>query len=378
MAAVSQLETAIMFPEDVFALTLEVLTEEVAGTPLAAPDPIQTDTYLARSILQKAIRRGLTPLALRAAATLLLLDKRTLWRRLLVTALEDLGIGEIDLLARIVSSMRNSSWRRRVGGDWPVICTLITQACAGTRCQSANDLWNVARSDPGLNPFKAALCDAELPDLLSLMTDESLPISKRGAAVLIALGEDAGPASPTHIMPDAGAIFSAFASAGRYSHVAALYQEAYRLSHLALAPLSLCLWNESQGMGLEGIDDDMPPVTWIGDVPGYALDQYTRPGLAALRRFAHTNPSWTAFAQAWDIPRAVWPKAVGELHFRGESAGVTNRRIWGMGQALYQRSTVLDCFMPEQAVPEGLLLIRQESPHMAKLRAGQLHTHHPA
>ena len=80
-------------------------------------------------------------------------------------------------------------------------------------------------------------------------------------------------------------------------------------------------------------------------------------------------------ADRWDIPRTDWPKAVGELHFRGESAKVTNRRIWGAGQTIYKRSSTLACFMPEEAVNEGLSLILRESPHMAILRAEQLHTH---
>ena len=366
-----------MFPEDLFGLTLEALADEVAATPVPIPDPLQTDSYLARSVMQKAIRRGLTALALRAAATLMVLDRRTLWRRLLVTALEDLGIGEIDLLARIVSAMRDRSWRNSVGGDWPVIVTLITQSCAGTRCQSANDLCNIATYTPDLDPFKTGLCDVELPDLLDVIIDETAPAAQRGAAVLIAIGETTSHA-PTHIPPDPGAVFEAFSVAGRYSHVAALYREAYRLSHLSLAPLSLCLWSESRGVELSGEDDVPPPVTWIGDLPGYALDQYTRPGLAAIRRFANTNAAWKAFAGSWEIPRTDWAKAVGELQFRGESAKVTNRRVWGPGQTLYKRSSTLACFMPEDAVNEGLSLILRESPHMAIVRAEQLPTHRTA
>jgi len=374
MVAISPVGDHTMFPEDLFGLTLEALADEVAVTPVPIPDPLQTDSYLARSVMQKAIRRGLTALALRAAATLIVLDRRTLWRRLLVTALEDLGIGEIDLLARIVSAIRDRTWRKSVGGDWPVIVTLVTQACAGTRCQSANDLCNIATHSPDLDQFKAGLCDADLPDLLMMITDDTAPIAQRGAAVLIAIGEATGHA-PIHIPPDPGAVFEAFAGAGRYSHVAALYREAFRFSRLSLAPLSLSLWSESRGIDVSGDDDDLPPVTWIGDLPGYALDQYTRPGLAAIRRFASTNPEWKAFADGWHIPRADSPKAVGELQFRGESAKVTNRRIWGAGQTLYKESSTLACFMPEEAVTEGLTLILRESPHMAILRAEQLHTH---
>ncbi len=361
-----------MFPETLFDFVLEQLAEEVAAAPVPPVKPLATDTYIARSVMQKAIRRGMTGLALRAASTLMALDRRTLWRRLLVTALEDLGIGEVDLLARIVAAARDRIWRANVGGDWPVVSTLIAQACAGTRCQSANDLWNLAENDPDLDAFKSDLCEAELGDLLVLMTDEAQPVAHRGVAVLIALGVPTGPAAPTHIASDPGAIFGSFTEAGRYSHVAAIYEEAYRQSRLALAPLSLCLWSGSRGVELAGRDDDLPPVTWIGEIPGFSLDQYTRPGLAAIRSFSHSSRAWRDFAERWQITRSDWPKAAGELLFRAEGAVVTNRRVWGVGQGLFARSMVLGCFMAESAVPEGLALIRHELPNLGRARAKSL------
>jgi len=310
----------------------------------------------------------MTELALRAAATLHQLDRRALWRRLIVTALEDLGVGEIDLLARIVAASRDRAWRQRVGGDWPVVTALIAQACAGTRDQSANDLYNIAQNAPELDDFKASLAEAYLPDLLDVMTDEDRPIGDRGAAVLIALGEPAGPAAPVHITPDPGAVFAAFAQAGRYSHVAAIYALAHRMSGLGLAPLSLCLWSASRDQPLEGRDDDLPPVTWNGDIPSFCKDQYTRTGGEAIRRFAYANPAWASFADRWAIPRADWKKAAGELLFRVEGAAVTNRRTWDLGQSLYARSASLGAFMPEAAVPDGMGLIRRELPHLDQLR----------
>ena len=206
------------------------------------------------------------------------------------------------------------------------------------------------------------------------MTDEAQPIEYRGVAVLMALGEDAGPAAPTHIESDAGAIFAAFAGAGHYSHVAAVYEEAHRQSRVSLAPLSLCLWSESRVQVLASQDDDLTSAAWIGDIPGFALDQYTRPGLAAIRQFAYSNPAWREFAERWRLPRSDWPRAVGELLFRAEGAVVTNRRTWEVGQRLYARSLQVGCFMPEAAVPDGWALILREGVNINQLRARTLST----
>ena len=359
-----------MFTESLFAFVLEQFAEEIDALDIPQPKPLEADGWITRSIMQKAIRRGMTDLALRAASTLVTTDRRTLWRRLLVTALEDLGIGEIDLLARIVAAYRDRSWRAQVGGEWRVVSALIAQACAGTRDQTANDLWNIARNDPGLDDFKSGLCDANVDDLLYIMCADHQPVVHRGVAVLIALGEDAGSAAPTHIRADPGAIFAAFADAGRYGHVAATYEQAYRQSRLALAPLSLCLWSESRDAELSGHDDDVPPATWAGDIPTFALDQYTRGGGASIRRYVGQSDEWKTFASRWGIEHANWTKAAGELLFRAEGAVVTNRRTWPLGQSIYDRSRTVGCFMPVQAVTEGLALIRRQLPLMDSLRLG--------
>ena len=357
-----------MFPEELFQFVLEQLADEIGARGTPTRNPIQTDTYIARSVMQKAIRRGMTSLALRAAATLLATDPRVLWRRLVVIAMEDLGVGEGDLLARIVAASRDRAWRTKAGGDWPVITSLIEQACAGTRCTSANDLRNLATHDPALDAFKDTLCDAALGDLLAIMTDETQPVAHRGVAVLLAVGEDAGPAAPIHIRPDPGAVFEAFAQAERYGHVAVTYREAFKTARFALAPLSLVLWSESRNAGMEGRDDDIPPVSWLGDIPTFCWDQYTRGGLTAIRQFAYSSPVWRDFAGRWGIPQADWTKAAGELLFRAEGALLTNRRAWTTGRSLYELSGDLGCFMPTDAVGEGLTLIVRELPHIDRLR----------
>ena len=64
---------------------------EDCSSPL--PPRLRIDPYVASSLLQKAIRRGDASLAERAALTLHRLRGQGIWRRFLVIAFEDVGIG---------------------------------------------------------------------------------------------------------------------------------------------------------------------------------------------------------------------------------------------------------------------------------------------
>ncbi len=63
--------------------------------------------------------------------------------------------------------------------------------------------------------------------------------------------------------------------------------------------------------------------------------------------------------------------------FRAEGAVVTNRRAWTIGQRLYEVSGGLGCFMPIEAVPEGMALIRRELPLIDRLRGLSTTTNQP-
>jgi hypothetical protein len=137
----------------------------------------------------------------------------------------------------------------------------------------------------------------------------------------------------------------------------------------------MCLWPASFRYVLEGTDDDLPPTTWVGDIPTWALDQYTRGGKAAIRSYIGQSSEWKCFARDAAVTDHV--AAAGELLFRTEGAQVANRRQWPVGIDLYERSQPIACFMPLEAVSEGLSLIRRQLPHIDHLRAGYITTNHP-
>jgi hypothetical protein len=83
---------------------------EQSGPPPEYP-PLNVSPWLAMSLMQKAIRRGRPEFALRAAATLLRESPNSLWRRLCVTAYEDIGVADFETVALVTAAMAGKRWR---------------------------------------------------------------------------------------------------------------------------------------------------------------------------------------------------------------------------------------------------------------------------
>lgn len=357
-----------MFPDLIFDFVLEQLAEEVQQHLTPSFDPLPTDSWIARSVMQKAIRRGMVDLACRAAAQLLLIDPRTLWRRLLVTALEDLGPAEVDTTARIVAAWRDRKWRSQVGGDWPAVSELVRRSALAIKCQSANDLWNIALHDPTLAHAKATLCETDEQGILAIAATSG-KVCTQAVAALIALGQNAGCSAPAFNRAAANKLFDAFEASGRFSHVVSVYREAHRLSNVPLAALNLCLWPHQQS--LQSVArDELSATCWIGEIPSFALDQYTRTGKAAIRRYALQSEQWRDLCEAHSIPTKLRTVAAGEILFRVEGAAVTQRRIDDQSAALFDRSTCLGCFMKPDVVATAKAILRRQLPLIDEIRPG--------
>ncbi len=191
---------------------------------------------------------------------------------------------------------------------------LVVRSCEGSRCQSANDLRTITLHAPELTPFKSELCEAAFGDLIAVALDRNRDLAERAVAVTLATGQDCGSEAPVHIRPDPTALFDAFEAVGHFGHVMAVYAQAYRATGLVLAPLSTCLWSDDSDLQLIANEDDpAPPFGWIGDIPTFALDQYTRCGKNAIHTYVSRSTDWRAFAQNIELPRSHWSDAAGDL-----------------------------------------------------------------
>jgi replication-associated recombination protein RarA len=102
---------------DTLGAAKQRLAREIDSNSALPSKPIAADPWVISSLLQKSIRRGETEIARRAAFTFVHLKGAAIWRRLMVIAFEDVGIGSVDAVTMTVAAAADSAWRKNHGGD---------------------------------------------------------------------------------------------------------------------------------------------------------------------------------------------------------------------------------------------------------------------
>lgn len=349
------------------------LVERCQEPGRARPLPLQCDTFIARSTLQKAVRRGHTKLALRAASTLVMTNSAIIWRRLLVTALEDLGIHQIGLLLRIAAAFERRKLGHKHADEWTLLALLIEECCAATRCQAANDLHNLSVHDPAYDREKQVFADLNWQDLAAIARNPAQDLVLRNIAVLTALGADHAPWVLHRPLAEVETLLTSIAPDAP-SDIRLIYAWAFRKSRLSLATASLLLMAANGGLSVSpgAVDDAIPTFSWIQGVPSFALDQYTRSGRLAIKDFTLQSSRWLRFARGLGLSPSQQQAAAGELVFRCEGAVVTQRCAWDISRVLFQQSKVIGCHVPSSAVAEGLSIIRSELPLLDQTRGSRM------
>ncbi|MDC7684878.1 hypothetical protein PQU92_16460 [Asticcacaulis sp. BYS171W] len=322
-----------MWPEDLFKYVLANLADEIITTDIENVQPMRCDRWVARSALQKAIRRGDVAIALSATANLLEHDSRAFWRHLVVVALEDLGVVSMDTVASIVAASRNKAWRTRMGGEWRVAAYLVTKMAGERHCQAVCDLLMRVLNDPVQATEMAQMLEADCPELAGVLLDEDAPIERRAAAALAMGG---GLAEEQRIrQPDA--VFHVLSSLTSSSHVIAIAHAAWKTSRNEMAFLLPLVWREWVGAESDiETDDGFRAGRMIDGVPTYALDQFTRIGGIAASQFVRQNPTLAKMFDAAGQRSSSHGRLVGNLTFVLDGGMVKRRVRWPLADRLRQ------------------------------------------
>ena len=104
------------------------------------------------------------------------------------------------------------------------------------------------------------------------------------------------------------------------------------------------LWPLRQDQTATIEDDDFPPETMIGDVPGWAYDVYSREGRAALANFIEGQAETARWVRA-HIPSRQRVAFLGNIVFRLEGGCVRSRLRWKTGDEL-RRMVDTECNGP--------------------------------
>ena len=355
-----------MFPEDLLAYFAAELADEVAAEPLTTPTPLPCERDIARSALQKAIRRGETSTALRAVATLLADRGASVWRALTIIALEDLGVAGIDVLARVVVAARDRQWRRLQGGDWPVAATVVRQMAESPHCQAACDLLMWATNDPARDRSRADALDGDAAQLTEVVVDEASGLINRALAAL-ALG---GGLAAGQRFGDPAAVFHTLMELECCSLVVATCEAAWRISRNPMAFMLPMLWPLWMAVDQErGADDDIPPAAEVHGVPGYAMDRFTRVGRRVLGRFVADDRGFVSLCDAAGVAPTKRLDVAGDLLFLAEGSPVASRATWSVGDTLRVPFRPLQgVLLLGECCGAGLAHMRAQAPAIDELR----------
>jgi hypothetical protein len=285
------------------------------------------------SLLQKSIRRGRTEFALVAASTLLRDAPDKLWRRLGGTAFEDIGHGNLPIVPLVTAAMAGKRIRSTMGGEWAVASYLIEQLCQSAKCRAADDLLMVAETHPTYADARSALGALSIPQLLDVVIGDG-PVELRALSMWFALGTDRRPSHHlTYRTGNPNAVFNTLFEAGWPNTLVEVCREGFRRTGEVLAPFVLLLSRDIVGEVPSILPDDVPEERLIGGVPGWAFDQYSREGKAALRAFLNSSADTAAWMRA-NIAQTEQLPFLGNLVFRVEGGAVNQRLRWSLGDHL--------------------------------------------
>jgi len=350
--------------------------QEIAATPRSrlAAEPLPISPWLAMSLMQKAVRRDEPDWAWRAAVTLLESTPERLWRRLLVTAFEDIGVADLPLTAQTVAACRGKTVRKLLGGEHRAAYYLVTAMSRAGKCRAADDLACCADWDGSCNTARLRLLQASRGELGEQLAGPG-DIVERGLALWLLLGTErcASGTLPRRAGDEAGAFEALTAATGQPTAVATA-REGYRRSRLILAPFWGLLLGEQPGSHTDLQDDDLPEAPLVGGVPCWALDIHCREGRRAIASFLKTDTPSARWARRHLAPE-MRVGFLGGVLFRVESSLVRRRLQWPVGGELRTRADRADLTFSRAALEEIAGLLRADLPVLNEARDGLARAH---
>jgi hypothetical protein len=328
-------------------------------------EPIVADPWIVSSLLQKSIRRSEIEIAQRAALTLFKSRGSAIWRRFMVIAFEDVGIGSIDAVTMTVAVGSDAACRKACGGDLRVAVHLAGVLANAPKDRSADHLAG-AKDHPALAGFVQAMANASIALLLSSVRDTALDLTHRAVATWLAsgIGVDDGIARG-----NLEKLLALFRDAGVPEGLVAATGIAAGRTREPITVMVPLIWLAAATSQQSVCDCPVPPLTRAGGVPLYALDEHTRLGREAIWRFACENDSVRACLERF--APANRRRAANVAAFYADAAPVTCRLMWDQSRTLETFGTERDLLLagvPAEGIGPLLEAVRANLGHLNELR----------
>lgn len=349
---------------------LAAIMSQRQGT-IPEPQPLDVSEWLCMSILQKSIRRGETGHALRAAATLLRDAPDRLWKRLAIAVFEDIGLGSLDLITPVLIATSAKGVRKAFGGDWQVVSALVERMVAARKCRAADDLLMTVISHPAYESDRLGLTYRTHRELMDIVASDGDLIT-RAVALTYLCGTDRFPIQTMRIRKGSNAYaLEMMEQTGFPFCVLEIVRRGISRMREPLPIFVLMLSREvprrQDGFQPTDKDDDIPPTTMIGEVPGWCIDWYTRPGRAAMKSFLRKSTPTSRWIEKHIAPRDR-AEVLGGLVFRVEGGLLRRRLQWPTGEYLRRVMEVEAVGFGITDATEALDLLRNDLPLLTEER----------
>lgn len=250
------------------------------------PPPLPADKWLAASALQKAIRRSETHTAQRAAMTLLTVEKSAIWRRLVLIASEDVGIGSFDTFATTAAICQNAAWRSKLAQPEQLVLYLVRLLSEAPKERSSEYLSLTALHHPELAETRRTLRRLSANQRMAVIADLNQPLLTRAIAACFLVGHYGRP-NTYSLHSTVQALFGYYRDIGLPPALVSSAHLAMNRVRGPVACLIPMIWQEAERTGgMVVTESDLPATGHHNGIPLYALDMHTRLGKQAITQFA--------------------------------------------------------------------------------------------
>lgn len=303
-----------------------------SGSIFSADCEYTADKWLTTSALQKCIRRGHVDLAVRYARSGVRIDPEHTFKRLAIIALEDVGLGDLRLVAASLAVLGDKRRRSSLGaerlGGW-----LAARMSMAPKSRSACELLSLVEYQPAPHFAEESSLEVSGLDLNSVLATADPCSSEQMAALWLLCGTSRLKSRSLPSVKGGGSHALLKVLSGRRAPLIFHYlvQRGLSRSRDTLAIPYGLLADEGHSLNIKKANISEP--TMIGQYPSFAYDIHTRVGRFAIARLEE---------QFVDCLRAAGVQNVGNLIFAIEG-GVLNRRV---------TNTILDRVSAQAATAE--------------------------
>ena len=252
-----------------------------------SPNILSLDPWSASSLVQKGIRRGDATTAQVAAEMLFRYRGPAVWKRLLVIAAEDVGIGSLDVVMQVAcAAARHKADQQSLAAVFDAVRLLADSP----KNREAEHLITIAAQHPDLKMLRERLRNASTTDRIAIALDPTQQLTSRAVATWFSSGLNSY-GERVCGRPDLPSLMAGFSEAGLPDELTSTLLPAARSVRepmiVMLPLLFLAVLGAKEVLGLRQAEVPHSPV--CQGIPLYAFDKHTATGKAALALFLRQN-----------------------------------------------------------------------------------------